>query len=85
MDDGCVKKTIRDRVLESKYVAKKTNDCRTLSQAPSKNLGRKLTFKAINPSAMACDIPTPSLGDVPRPSSSTSTKDLGVARPMALQ
>lgn len=30
---------------------------------------------------MACAIPTPSSGDVPLPTSSISTKDLGVARP----
>lgn len=31
---------------------------------------------------MACAIPTPSVEDVPRPSSSTSTNDFAVARPV---
>lgn len=39
------------------------------------------TFSAIKPSAIACEIPTPSLGEVPRPSSSTRTSDFGVASP----
>ena len=40
-----------------------------------------LTLDLISVSAMACAIPTPSSGEVPLPTSSISTKDLGVARP----
>ena len=40
------------------------------------------TLRAIKPSAIACDIPTPSIGDVPRPNSSTKTRDFGDASPV---
>jgi len=40
-----------------------------------------LTLDLISASATACAIPTPSSGEVPLPTSSISTKDLGVARP----
>lgn len=45
---------------------------------------RDLTFLSINSSAIAWEIPTPSLGEVPRPSSSTSMSERGVARPAKL-
>ena len=40
------------------------------------------TLSAIKPSAIAWDIPTPSIGDVPRPNSSTKTRDFGDANPV---
>lgn len=47
---------------------------------PEENIG--CTLSAISPSAIACDTPTPSLGDVPRPNSSINTKESGVASPI---
>lgn len=44
-----------------------------------------LTFNLMSSSAMACAIPRPSTGDVPRPSSSTSTSVFGVAMPEGFQ
>jgi len=40
-----------------------------------------LTLDLIRVSAIACAIPTPSSGEVPLPTSSINTKDLGVTRP----
>jgi len=40
------------------------------------------TLIPISASAIACDIPTPSRGEVPRPSSSTKTKLFGEASPV---
>jgi PP-loop superfamily ATP-utilizing enzyme len=42
------------------------------------------TLSATNSSAIACAIPTPSVGEVPRPNSSMSTKELGVAKPVTM-
>jgi hypothetical protein len=67
------------------YVAKNTNGFKSLSvivQSDSRRLSINHTFSATNSSAMACAIPTPSIGEVPRPNSSMSTKEFGVAKPM---
>ena len=65
-----------------RYVAKKTNDWVHVRVESAIIFTAVHTFNEINPSAIACDIPTPSLGEVPRPSSSTRTSDFGVANPM---
>jgi len=65
------------------YVAKKTKHslARSLLVYICCKDRQELTFNPTKPSAIACAIPTPSLGDVPRPSSSINTKDCLVARP----
>ena len=42
----------------------------------------KLTFILMRRSAIACEIPNPSRGEVPRPSSSIRTKELKVDSPL---
>jgi len=69
---------------QTTYVAKNTKDFVANNISSLEGHTRMLvvrTFSAINPSAIACEIPTPSLGDVPRPSSSINTRDCGEARP----
>jgi hypothetical protein len=65
------------------YVAKKVNAWTTLQRS---QIGKftiyALAFAPIMDSAMACAIPTPSLGEVPRPSSSMRTRDPDVIKPI---
>ena len=62
------------------HVVKRTKHYRLVIRYLTTGKGAP-TFNLISASAIACAIPTPSSGEVPLPTSSISTKDLGVARP----